>query len=96
MNNIFTVCYSEEEANEVGHFIMRKGYEGVQNDSYRYCKEAIWYAFHQNERHHKDYIFVGVSGCQMIVSKSKRCLRRKGIKYIEKKRIFYKLLSKYW
>lgn len=27
MNNIFTICYSEEEANEIGHFIMRKGYE---------------------------------------------------------------------
>lgn len=36
MNNIFTICYSEEEANEIGHFIMRKGYEGVQNDSYVY------------------------------------------------------------
>jgi len=29
MNNIFTICYSEEEANEIGHFIMRKGYEEV-------------------------------------------------------------------
>ena len=28
MNNIFTICYSEEEANEIGHFIMSKGYEG--------------------------------------------------------------------
>lgn len=26
MNNIFTICYSEEEANEIGHFIMSKGY----------------------------------------------------------------------
>ena len=41
MNNIFTICYSEEEANEIGHFIMSKGYEGVQNDSYRYCRESI-------------------------------------------------------
>ena len=30
MNNIFTICYSEEEANEIGHFIMRKGYEVVK------------------------------------------------------------------
>lgn len=52
MNNIFTICYSEEEANEIGHFIMRKGYEGVQNDSYRYCREAIWWAFKQAKRHH--------------------------------------------
>lgn len=30
MNNIFTICYSEEEANEIGHFILSRGYEGVQ------------------------------------------------------------------
>lgn len=52
MNNIFTICYSKEEANEIGHFIMRKGYEGVQNDSYRYCREAIWWAFKETKRHH--------------------------------------------
>lgn len=74
MNNIFTICYSEEEANEIGHFIMRKGYEGVQNDSYRYCREAIWWAFRQAKRHHSDCIYVGVRGCQMIVSKNKRGL----------------------
>lgn len=39
MKNIFTIAYSEEEANVIGHFIMSKGYEGVQNDSYRYCRE---------------------------------------------------------
>ena len=95
MNNIFTICYSEEEANEVGHFIMGKGYEGVQNDSYRYCREAIWWAFKEAKRHHSNCIYVGVAGCQMTVSKSKRCLRRNGLKYIEKRRMFYKLLSKY-
>ena len=91
MNNIFTICYSEEEANEIGHFI----YEGVQNDSYRYCREAIWWAFKEAKRHHSNYICVGVAGCQMTVSKSKRGLRRNGLKYIEKRRMFYKLLSKY-
>lgn len=40
MNNIFTICYSEEEANEIGHFILSRGYEGVQNDSYRYCRAS--------------------------------------------------------
>ena len=25
MNNIFTICYSEEEANEIGHFILSRG-----------------------------------------------------------------------
>lgn len=71
MNNIFTICYSEEEANEIGHFIMRKGYEGVQNDSYRYCREAIWWAFKETKRHHSCFIYVGVRGCQMIVSRTK-------------------------
>ena len=52
MNNIFTICYSEEEANEIGHFILSRGYEGVQNDSYRYCREAIWWAFKEAKRHH--------------------------------------------
>ncbi len=93
MNKIFTIAYSEEEANEIGHFIRSKGYDGVQNDSYRYCREAIDYAFHQNERHHKDYIFVGCTGGKMIVARSKRTLRRRGIKYIEKQRMFYNLLN---
>lgn len=34
MKKIFTIAYSEEEANEIGHFIMSKGYEGVQNDRF--------------------------------------------------------------
>lgn len=93
MDNIFTICYSEEEANEIGHFIMKKGYEGVQNDSYRYCREAIWWAFKEAKRHHSCCIYVGVRGCQMIVSRNKRGLRRNGLKCIEKKRMFYNLLS---
>lgn len=93
MKNIFTICYSREEANEVGHFIMSKGYEGVQNDSYRYCDESIQFALKENTCHHIDHIYVGVRGCQMIVARNKRFLRRKGLKYIEKKRMFYELLS---
>ena len=96
MINIFTIAYSIEEANEIGHFIMGKGYEGVQNDSYRYCREAIEWAFKRNSDHHIDHIYVGVRGCQMVVARSKRWLQRNGIKYIEKKRMFYKLLSCYW
>lgn len=94
MNNIFTICYSEKEGNEIGHFIMRKGYEGVQNDSYRYCDVVIWSRFKNAKRHHSDCIYVGVKGCQMVVSRTKRGLRRNGLKYIEKKRKFYELLSK--
>lgn len=93
MKRIFTIAYTEEEANEIGLFVRSKGYDGVQNDSYRYCREAIWHAFHENERHRKNYIFVGCTGGRMIVSRSKRTLRKKGLKYIEKKRKFYDLLS---
>ncbi len=93
LNNIFTIAYSREEANEIGHFIMGKGYEGVQNDSYRYCDEAIQFALNANSKHNINHIYVGVCGCQMIVAKTKRILRKKGLKYIEKKRMFYNLLK---
>lgn len=96
MNNIFTICYSEEEANEIGHFIMRKGYEGVQNDSYRYCDLQIRFALKENKRHYRNYCFVGVNGCQMVVGKNKKEMRRKGsYKYIEKERMFRNLLDDY-
>ena len=91
--NLFTVSYSDEEANEIGHFIMSKGYEGVQNDSYRYCRESIRYAFSESERHHRRYIYIGCSKGRMVVATSKKVLRKEGAKYIEKKRMFYKLLK---
>ncbi|MBO4965881.1 MAG: hypothetical protein J6C81_06420 [Muribaculaceae bacterium] len=94
MRQIYTLCHSFEEANALGHFIMGKGYEGVQNDSYRYCKEAIKWALKENARHHRDYCFVGVNGCQMVVGKNKKEMRRKfSMKYIEKERMFRTLLS---
>lgn len=95
MNMIFTIAYSEEEANEIGHFIMSKGYEGVQNDSYRYCDIMINVCLRENREHHRDNIYVGVNSYQMVVAKTKRGLRRNGLKYIEKKRKFYELLSRY-
>lgn len=89
MKQIYTKCYSFEDANALGHFIMRQGYEGVQNDSYRYCKEAIQWALKENKRHHRDYCFVGVNGGCMVVGKNKKEMRRKySMKYIEKERIF--------
>lgn len=95
MRNIFTICYSRGEANEVGYFIMKKGYEGVQNDSYRYCDDSIRICLRENKRHHIEHIYVGVFGCQMVVCKNKRKLRKYGLKYIEKKRMFFKLLDDY-
>lgn len=96
MKKIFTAAYSVEEANEIGHFIMGKGYEGVQNDSYRYCDLMIKAAFHENEAHHKDCIYIGVGCDSMIVAKTKRGLRRRGLKFVEKKRMFYKLLGMWY
>lgn len=94
MRQIYTLCHSFEEANALGHFIISKGYEGVQNDSYRYCKEEIRWALKENARHHRDYCFVGVNGCQMVVGKNKKEMRRKfSMKYIEKERMFRELLS---
>lgn len=37
MRNIFTIAYSKEEANEIGHFIMSKGYK----DGIERAKEII-------------------------------------------------------
>ena len=94
MKQIYTKCHSFEEANALGRFIMSKGYEGVQNDSYRYCKEAIEWALKENKRHHRDYCFVGVNGCCMVVGRHKKQMRRKlSFKYIEKERIFRNLLE---
>lgn len=93
---IFTIAYSREEANETGHFIMSKGYEGVQNDSYRYCDLIIQNALHENARHHIDHIYVGVGCTQMVIARTKRGLRRRGLAYIEKKRVFYNLLKSIW
>lgn len=94
MKQIYTKCHSFEEANALGHFIRSKGYEGIQNDSYRYCKEAIQWALNENKRHHRDYCFVGANGGLMVVGRNKKEMRRKlSLKYIEKERIFRNLLE---
>lgn len=54
MKRIYTKCYSFEEANALGHFIMGKGYEGVQNDSHRYCELLRFRA--DKDPNRKDYI----------------------------------------
>lgn len=95
MKRIFTLCRSFDEANSLGHFIMSKGYEGVQNDSYRYCKEAIKWALKENDRHHRDYCFIGVNGGRLVVGRNKKAMRRQlSLHYIEKERIFRDLIEK--
>lgn len=93
MREIFTRCTSIEEADEIGRFIMSKGYEGVQNDSYRYCKLSMEVALRENKEHNREYLFVGANQAQIVVGKSKRTMRRLGLKYIEKPRVFKVLLS---
>ena len=92
---IYTKCASIEDADSLGHFIMSKGYEGVQNDSYRYCRLMMESAFKENARHYRNYIFVGVNGYQLVVDTNKRAMRKKySCKYIEKERVFRDLLSR--
>lgn len=95
MKQIYTLCHSFEEANNLGQFIIYAGFEGVQNDSYRYCKEAIKWALKENNRHHRDYCFIGVNGGRLVVGRNKKAMRRQlSLHYIEKKRIFKHLLMK--
>ena len=95
MKKIYTRCYSIEDADALGHFICgKKGYEGVQNDSYRYCRLSIEIAFNRSARHHRAYVYIGVNGCQLVVGHCKRAMRRCGsMKFIEKERVFRNLLS---
>ena len=38
MSRIKVRAYTLKEAEDIMKFCLRQGYEGVQNDSYRYCK----------------------------------------------------------
>lgn len=94
MKRIYTLCHTTDEAIALANFIMSKGYEGVQNDSNRYCKLNIELSFMENIRHHRNYIFVGVNGYRLVVNMGKRAMRKEdSLTYIEKERIFRKLLS---
>ena len=94
MRKIFTMCTSIEEADEIGHFIMSKGYEGVQNDSYRYCRESMDFYLKRNRAvHNRNFVFVGANRDMMIVSFCKKIMKKKGLKYIEKPRVFKELLE---
>ena len=40
---IRTRCYNLKDAEKIMHLMIAHGFEGVQNDSYRYCRdEAMW------------------------------------------------------
>lgn len=95
MKGIYTRVSSIEEADDLGHFIMRLGYEGVQNDSYRYCKLQMKIAIERNARHHNPHCFVGVNGGRLVVGANRKAMRRQlSMKYIEKERVFRNLLTR--
>ena len=95
MRNIYTPCYSIDEANEIGHFVMSKGYEGVKNDSYRYCDFWIKFSFNENLRHHNGIVYIGVSGCSMLIGKSNKYMKRYGSRPVKNSILFKKLLERY-
>ena len=72
MKRIYTQCFSINDADNLGHFIMGYGYEGVQNDSYRYCLLMIKMAFEENLKHYRNYCFISVNGYRLVVGKSKK------------------------
>lgn len=93
MRSIYTQARTIEEADALGNFIMQNGYEGVQNDSYRYCLQTIERAFIENQRHNRCFCYIGVNYGSLVVGRNKRSMRLQGSdKFIEKERIFKKLL----
>lgn len=94
MKQIYTQCFSVEEEDILGHFIMSRGYEGVQNDSYRYCLLEIKSAISENARHGRNYCFVGVNGGRLVVGRTKQSMRRQqSLKFIEKRSVFMNKLE---
>lgn len=54
LNNMETIkrirvrAYKLAEAEEIMHFAIHNGFEGVTNDSYRYCKESAEYCLNDD------------------------------------------------
>nr|DAT76501.1 MAG TPA: hypothetical protein [Caudoviricetes sp.] len=67
----------------------------IRNELNKHWDYEIRLALKENRRHHRNFCFIGVNGCQMVVGKSKKEMRRKfSYKYIEKEQIFRKLLER--
>lgn len=71
MKNIFTKCNNYEQANELGQYIVRYGYEGLYNDSYRYCAESIRDELKANSKEGKPFLYVGVRSYALKIGKTK-------------------------
>lgn len=89
MRRIYTSCTSVDEAIALALFIVGKGYEGVQNDSFRYCDTCIKVVFNANARHFRDIVYLGVNDGRLVVGGNRRCMRKNGsLTYYEKERVF--------
>ena len=72
-------CYTMKEARFIMHFLVKNGFEGVTNDSYRDCDLFAWSAFDSD-----GVCFVGIAlsrGASMRVSNLHDSVARKD--YVE-------------
>ena len=87
----FTIVSDFESGWNLILYIRSFGYEGVQNDSLRYCDTTLKYVLDKHK-----IACIGTNGCQILISKCKRRLRGKGLKYYEKPRIYVQKLKKHF
>lgn len=93
-------CYTMKEARFIMHFLVKNGFEGVTNDSYRDCDLFAWSAFDSD-----GVCFVGIAlsrGASMRVSNLHDSVARKDYievsksKFISEITKFKQLLRKPW
>ncbi|MBR5297450.1 MAG: hypothetical protein IKU29_06255 [Parabacteroides sp.] len=80
---IFTVVDNYKDGWEIILFLRSFGYEGVQNDSLRYCDTTLEYTLKR-----RGEASIGVCGGSMVIHKHKRRLKGRGYVYYEKPRVF--------
>jgi len=77
--------FTLKEAEDVIHTMMAAGYEGVQNDSYRYCKVTAKYALKSGR------CYICNDGCNIRVSDAHDKKRKKFLDVSKSK--FFELLK---
>lgn len=87
----FTIISDFESGWNLILYLRSFGYEGVQNDSLRYCDTSLKYVLDKQK-----IACIGTNGSQILISKCKRRLRGKGFKYYEKPRIFVQKIKKHF
>ena len=82
-------AYTLKEAEEIMKFCLRNGYEGVQNDSYRYCKDMAKNALHKGVC----YICVRNGGFGNIIVCDTHYKKNKSYTELSKSKFFNVLLN---